>query len=375
MADWSELPADMLEHLTGFLPIQDYHRFSAVCRNWGMVAKERRHSPAQQIPWLAMGELEDTKKRKFYDLLEDRHYYLDVPELCGTVLCGSSYGWLFTLDRKLNFRLVNPLTGECYDLPRPPPFYEGHVEREIYLDAEVLQRSLVIKAILDYDPRTRSDFTALILYGGHYTPAFWRAGNTIWTTITGIPDGPDDITFFEGKFYFVRTPCVNSCSEFYTFEVGTEPEATKFELQVSCRGDPNYIIEDINHSCTLNYLVVFGGKLHLVERFLDACESMPTTEFVLHELDLEGNNYSTCQHINGYTIFLGASASVVISPSHFHNCIKDAIYFTDLAPKLYADGTEDHGIFDMIGKNITPYYPRDVFHHALVPPIWFTPNP
>ncbi|KAJ1687965.1 hypothetical protein LUZ63_019355 [Rhynchospora breviuscula] len=377
MADWSELPADVLEHLIGFLPIQDYHRFSAVCRYWGMVAKERRHSPAQQIPWLAMGELEDTKKHKFYDLLENRHYYLDVPELSSTVLCGSSYGWLFTLDRKLNFHLVHPLTGECYDLPRPPPFYEGHVEREIYLEAEELQHFLVIKAILDYDPRTKSDFTALILYGAYYTPAFWRVGNTIWTTITGISYVPDDITFFEGKFYIVGTPFTNSYSEFYTFEVGTEPKATKLELRVPCRGDPKYIIEDMCHNFTVNYLVVFGGKLLLVERFLEVSERRLTTEFVLHELDLEGNNYSTCQHINGCTIFLGASDSVVISPSHFQNCIKDAIYFTDLASNFFSElyGAEDLGIFDMIGKSITPYYPCDVFHHALADPIWFTPNP
>ncbi|KAJ4768408.1 F-box family protein [Rhynchospora pubera] len=323
MANWSELPADVLKHIIGFLPIQDYHRFSAVCRYWGMVAKERRHSPAQQIPWLAMGELEDTKKRKFYDVLEARHYYLDVPELRGTVLCGSSYGWLFTLDRELNFRLVNPLTGECYDLPRPPPFNKGHVESEIYLRAEqFMQRYLVIKGILDYDPRTRSDFTALILYGASYTPAFWRVGHTIWTTITGIRGGPDDITFFEGKFYFLGTPCTNSYSKFYTFEVGTEPKATKLELQVPCNGDPNYIIEDLNHNCTMNYLVVFGGKLHLVERFLEMYQRRLTTEFVLHELDLERNKYSTCQHINGHTIFLGASASVVISPSPFTIALK-----------------------------------------------------
>ncbi|KAJ4786787.1 F-box family protein [Rhynchospora pubera] len=276
MAKWSELPDDMIEYLTSFLPIQDYHRFSAVCRNWHMVAKQKRHSPAQQIPWLTLGEMKDTKKRKFYNLSEDRHNYLDVPELCGTVLCGSSYGWLFTLDRKLNFRLVNPLTGVCYDLPRPPPYYEGHIEQEMYMDPEELQRCLVFKAILDYDPRTRSDFAALILYGELNAQAFWRAGSTVWTAITDLPYVPDDIAFYEGKFYIVQSPCVDNYSAIYTFEVGTHPKATKLKLQVPCR-----------------------------------------------------ESY----------------------------------------------GAEDLGIYDLIGKSITRYYPRDVIHHALAAPIWFTPNP
>ncbi|KAJ3684024.1 hypothetical protein LUZ61_013188 [Rhynchospora tenuis] len=377
MANWSELPDDMLEHLTSFLPIQDYHRFSAVCRNWRLVAKQKRYSPAQQIPWLALGDIEDTKKRKFYNLLEGRHYYLDVPELCGTVLCGSSYGWLFTLDHKLNFHLVNPLTGECYDLPRPPPFYEGRIELEMRLDAEELQRGLVFKAILDCDPRTRSDFTALILCGEYYTPAFWTAGDTIWTVITDLPYRPDDIAFYEGNFYIVRSPCGDNYSEIYTFEVGTDPKATKLGLQVPCRGDPNYIIEDTDTDCDypVNYLVVFEGKLHLVERFLEMSEHRLTTEFVLHELDLEGNKYFTCRHINGHALFLGASTPVVINPSHYHNYMKDAIYFTDLAPHGFSElyGAEDLGIYDMIGKGITLYYPRDVVHHALAAPIWFTP--
>ncbi|KAJ3684021.1 hypothetical protein LUZ61_013185 [Rhynchospora tenuis] len=388
MANWSELPDDMIEYLTSFLPIQDYHRFNAVCRNWHMVAKQKRYSPAKQIPWLALGEMKDTKKRKFYNLLEDRYNYLDVPGLCGTILCGSSYGWLFTLDLKLNFRLVNPMTGGCYDLPRPPPFYEGHVEREMYLDSEELQRCLVFKAILDYDPGTRSDFTALILYGECNAQAFWRAGSTVWTAITDLPYAPDDIAFYEGKFYIVRSPCADNYSEIYTFEVGTDPKATKLKLQVPCRGDPNYIIEDTDcnctdtdcnctNNCTVNYLVDFGGKLHLVERFLEmSAEHRLTTEFVLHELDLEGNKYFTRQHINERAIFLGASSPVVINHSCYHNCMKDAIYFTDFA-HIFSEsyGAEDHGIYDLIGKRITPYYPRDVIHHALAAPIWFTPNP
>ncbi|KAJ4764747.1 F-box family protein [Rhynchospora pubera] len=394
MANWSELPCDILEHLTSFLPVQDYHRFSLVCLNWRMVAKQKRYSPIQQIPWLALGTEEN--KRKFYNLLEDRHYYLDVPNLRDKVLCGSSYGWLFTLDRKLKFHMVNPLTRKCYDLPTPPPFLEGDLgmyEQDVprFLEAESedeeiheflreffeeSQRILVVKSIFDYDPSTRPDFTVVILYGDDDTPAFWRPGDNAWTDITGLPRALEDIAFFDGKVYCVQPPIDNNHSVIYTFEVGNDPKATKVELQVPRHGNHNYFIEDRYQNFSVNYLVVFDGKLHLVERFIERTEHRLTTEFVVHELDLEGNNYSTCQHINGHTIFLGGNAPVVINPCQFSHCMKDTIYFTDLEfghKELY--GAEDLGIYDMISKSITPYYPREVFHHTLSAPIWFTPNP
>ncbi|KAJ4778080.1 F-box family protein [Rhynchospora pubera] len=400
MANWSDLPDDMLEYLTSFLPIQDCHRFSAVCQNWHIAAKQKRYSPAQQIPWLALGETDDKKKRKFYDLLEDRHYYLDAPGLRGKVFCGSSYGWLFTLDRKLNFHLLNPLTGEFYDLPPPPPFYEGHLdmyEHDLprYLEAESddeeahgdlreifegLQRDFVLKAILDYDPSTRSDFTAVILYGKDNTPAFWRPGDDAWTAVTALPTGLNDIIFFKGMFYTVQSPIKDNYSAIYTFKVGNDPnpKATKINLRVPCHGDHNYVIDETYVNFQVDYLVIFDAKLHLVERFIqwsDNDRRRLTTKFVVHKLDLEGSNYSTCDHINGHAIFLGGNSPVVIGPSQFHKCMEDAIYFTDFVSidsELY--GAEDNGIFDMIRNNTTPYYPHDVFHHTHAAPIWFTPN-
>ncbi|KAJ1688875.1 hypothetical protein LUZ63_013030 [Rhynchospora breviuscula] len=259
MANWSDLPYDTLEHLTSFLPIQDYLRFGAVCQNWRMVAKQKYHSPAQQIPWLALGEMEDTKKRKFYNLLEDRNYYLDIPELRGKAFCGSSYGWLFTLDRKLNFHLVNPLTKECYNLPQPPipsGYSNRHEEFMRYFEAESddeeahghtrelferLKRCLVPKAILDYDPSKRSDFTVVILEAEKDTPAFWKPGGNAWTAMTGMPLFLDDITFFEGKFYAVGGRVAKNFSVIYTFEVGSNHKATKIGLQVLQAGDPNYV--------------------------------------------------------------------------------------------------------------------------------------
>jgi hypothetical protein len=80
----------------------------------------------------------------------------------------------------------------------------------------------VLNAILDYDPSERSDFTVVILFGQNHTPAFWKPRNNAWTVITGLPNNLDDITFFKGKFYIVRSPVIDYCSVLYCFEVGLD---------------------------------------------------------------------------------------------------------------------------------------------------------
>ncbi|KAF3320414.1 F-box protein [Carex littledalei] len=86
-----ELNSNILEYLSSFLSLSDYSRFGAVCQNWFSVAKQKRHPP-RQLPWLVMGEDDATHKRKFYSIDEKKHYLIDIPELRGQRLCGSSYG-------------------------------------------------------------------------------------------------------------------------------------------------------------------------------------------------------------------------------------------------------------------------------------------
>lgn len=94
MTCWSDLASDVLECITSFLTLTDYHRFSAVCKNWRLVAKQKRHSPAHQIPWLVLEGEPRTGKRKFYNLSKDRHYAIDIPKLYSRYISGSSHEWL-----------------------------------------------------------------------------------------------------------------------------------------------------------------------------------------------------------------------------------------------------------------------------------------
>ncbi|KAF3341248.1 hypothetical protein FCM35_KLT10092 [Carex littledalei] len=147
-----------------------------------------------------MGEDIATRKRIFFDLSESKHYYMDLPELHNQFVCGSSFGWLFTLDIALNIRMLNPFTRESYDLPR---LYFRHQGKLI----KCRQHGLVYKVILDGDPNERSDFTVMLIGCYHKKIAFWKQGDSTWT----LPLFPysyhytrvNDIIFSKGKFYGV----------------------------------------------------------------------------------------------------------------------------------------------------------------------------
>ncbi|KAJ1691047.1 hypothetical protein LUZ63_015202 [Rhynchospora breviuscula] len=213
MAAWSDLTNDILEHITSFLTFPDHCRFGAVCKNWSLVSKLRRYPPAPQLPWLVLEEEEETRKRKFYSLSEAKHYSIEIPELHGRYICGSSHGWLFAVDIKITGILINPFTRECYELPPFPafskkidiPLYEkvpsDDIERIRGWTFEEMQIRIVFKAILSHDPKERSDFTAMILFGELNTPAFWRPGDLCWTIVDGQVGSMDDIVYFEENFY------------------------------------------------------------------------------------------------------------------------------------------------------------------------------
>ena len=106
MADFANLPGDILQELLKFLSFSDYIRFSAVCLHWSEVAKKRYQSLQKQLPSLIF----DANFQKLLDLLEGKIYQIEIPELYDRHCLGSSYGWLIMIDTNLNINLLNPFS-------------------------------------------------------------------------------------------------------------------------------------------------------------------------------------------------------------------------------------------------------------------------
>ncbi|KAJ3700154.1 hypothetical protein LUZ61_003859 [Rhynchospora tenuis] len=350
MTSWSDLSNDALRHIVGFLSLPDFHRFSAVCRYCRWVVKQINCSPAQQLPWLMMGEDILTKKRKFYNLTEKRHYYIDIPEIHNQHWIGSSFGWLFIIDRELVPRLVNPFTRECYVLP-PFPRFEEQILRKRF-----------IKAILSLDPSKTCDFTMLVLYSTNFVQvAFWRPGESSWRCVPGKHFIVDAI-FFRGNFYFAG--CKNLC------------------MLSDLESNPTMELVMPLFNSGIRYLVDFMGELLLVERHItflgDKYDPHVVTErFTVDKLNLEGRSSSECKEIGDYAIFLGARCSgYAVDSQLFPGCKRNSIYFTDMMFKVNPDvyGCDDLGIYDFTTDTIEPYYPAEIFHPFTQPPTWLTPT-
>ncbi|XP_078148533.1 F-box/kelch-repeat protein At1g57790-like [Carex rostrata] len=370
MADWSNLPNDMLEYITSFIAMPDHHRFSAVCKNWRFVAKQKqkRHSPAPQLPWLILGEDQETKKRKFYSLSEDRHYSIDIPELYGRYIAGSSHGWLFAIDIKITGILINPFTREFHQLPPFPSFCDNvDVTTLVDHDHEEMQRLIVTKGILSHDPKVmRSDFTAMILFGEKNTPAIWRPGDSNWTVIKGRGVGVamDDAIYLNGNFYVISA--MNEIFHVVDLRSGSDPKMIEIKHRIAPM------------ICAHRYIVGFKGCLLLIERIQRANEKgqYKTKVFTLLEPDLWESEWRGRYHIDGCAIFLGVNSAIVIDASQFAECKGNTFYFTDLASPYSPNfGCADLGAFDYVNRTITTYYPHQIFHPLLAPPLWLTPNP
>ncbi|XP_078153581.1 F-box/kelch-repeat protein At1g57790-like [Carex rostrata] len=359
MASWSDLASDVLEHITSFLHLPDHHRVSAVCRNWRCVVKRRRCRPAPELPWLVLGEDDSTKKRKFYNLSEKKHYSIDIPQLYGRFISSSSYGWLFAVDTKLTGIMINPFTRDFYDLPPFPPYNEYvddmyNTESGIMSFINPMQTQILRKAVLSHDPRKRSDFTVMIMFGGPIKVAIWRPGDTAWTRVKF--DGTIfDIICFKEKFYAV------SCNNFlYSMEVvGSDPKISSLELQVPMNEAPDSL-----------YLVDFNGKLLLVMRNQ---ANNSTKEFIVCRINLHKKTWSEWIDVRDHALFVGNNSAIVVDASQFTGtCLKNGIYFTDLFESYHWLGKgHDLGIYDYVNETFQCYYEDQHFLSLEEPLVWY----
>ncbi|KAJ1700283.1 hypothetical protein LUZ63_000062 [Rhynchospora breviuscula] len=369
-ADWSELPLDVLGYLTSFLPLPDYHRFGAVCKNWSSVVRERHYGPAQQLPWLVLGEDSSTSKRVFFNLAENKHYFMDIPELHEHFVCGSSFGWLFGVDIHMNIRMVEPFSRKSYNLP-PLDFSPAILNIPDH-DWDVL------KAISDHDPSQRSDFTVMVV-GHNHKVAFWRRGDPTWTIPYMNYGAINDVIFFKGKFYAVGYVCSD---QIFVYDVGPDAELISLDHQAPML--PN----------TYKYLVEFKGELLVLQRQKESgrasgraseranddwpCLHMGTTNIVVHKLDLEEKSCSECEHLDNHALFVGNNSAVT---NQVPGCIKNAIYFTHTRPDIGRCCGNDMGIYDMVQKSLARYYSPEVLFSSEVPftylcvfPTWLASN-
>lgn len=111
-----ELPTEIMESIISRLTLIDNIRASAVCKDWLQVTKSVR--VVNKPPWLMFcpksGDLVE-----FYDPLQRKSYWLEVPELSGTRICYAKDGWLLVYKPRTQCLIfINPFTRQSIKLPK-----------------------------------------------------------------------------------------------------------------------------------------------------------------------------------------------------------------------------------------------------------------
>jgi Protein of unknown function (DUF295)/F-box domain len=415
MADWSQLQPDLLEAITRYLSLSDINRFSAVCKQWRFIAKQRRYAPVAQLPWMLLSEEPETRKRKLFNMSEQRHYYIDLPELRGGFCIGSSFGWVFVVSPKIEGYLVNPFTGARYKFP-PLPLdiknlkldqvadgeitYEQHGEQKTR-KLEDLQKMSIMKAVLSADPNTCEDFITIIIVRDECRIAFCRPKDNEWTFI------PDvyyliDVICYKGNFY-----AVGMSNRLFAIDIDPELKIKRIKyprVREYMPGESKYLVDFFGEHLLLVLREkedgnddLAGGEDNLEdiveEEDMDIggdtaeeldedsdddcnqCHSL-TSFFAVFELDLERKEWYEWDNLAGNAIFLGTNQAIAIRAYQLPECRTDCIYFTSCPSDVCVNNTHGHddlGVYNLLEDSIEEIYEDHIPNTSV--PTWLVPNP
>ncbi|XP_009798296.1 putative F-box protein At1g65770 [Nicotiana tabacum] len=172
MANWAELPQDLLTHITERVKvIEDFIAFRAVCTSWRTGARKKFFDAlSPQVPLLMLADKDDYY-REFYSLSRKKVSRIFLPETRGRE-CFPSKGWLFTMSYTGEMNLLHPFSHINIQLP-PRKDLLLALEGLVVAPEEEIWNCM---AILSASPSRTSDYVLVVNYnyGRVNSLAFWR---------------------------------------------------------------------------------------------------------------------------------------------------------------------------------------------------------
>ncbi|KAL0004705.1 hypothetical protein SO802_012266 [Lithocarpus litseifolius] len=226
----SELPENLIYEIGKRLTIYaDYVRLRSTCKSFQSLLPKLPNHQLSQVPLLMIPPANDASEThcKFFSMLENKMYKLELPKVLGKLLRGSSYGWVLMMDGHAELNLINPLTRAQIQLPPIDTFpdvlgYRPYMADQEYLilrvrpnlpkPAKVQVESIayvrdvfIHKLVLSSNPTTSKEYMAMAIYSMVSDLAFCKNGDKKWTLIQENDQHINhDIISYKGKFYVLR---------------------------------------------------------------------------------------------------------------------------------------------------------------------------
>ncbi|KAJ1407824.1 hypothetical protein SESBI_24013 [Sesbania bispinosa] len=355
--DWANLDALALNLILDKLAETiDHIWFGAVCKNWSSVAKlshQNQQFRSNVLPMLMIPTKRKRTQRSLYGIISKRVYQFQLRVQYNRRCCGSSHGWLATVNRHSVITLRNPFKNVAHI--RLPPMNCG------YYNPRRIENN-VHKVILSTNPMTSQEF---------------------WTNICDDYVGFTDATFYKGLVY-----AVGRWNNIVSFNLIYSNDSSGYEQII-----PNVVsppkIEENNYAERAYLVKSLEGDLWLVRRFInryDAYIGIRTTgtkRFEVYKLELDAQNGKLLQmlkleSLGDNVLFLGDNESISLPASCFSNCLQsDSIYFSDDfnddEPKPYPFGPFDWGIYNVKNGSFSQHCPYKSSFRRMPPPLWVLP--
>uniref|UniRef100_M1AWM3 F-box domain containing protein n=1 Tax=Solanum tuberosum TaxID=4113 RepID=M1AWM3_SOLTU len=286
MADWANLPNDLIAHIANRVKvIEDFIAFGAVCTSWRIAAtKDNFDVLSHQVPFLMMADGDDDGYQKIYSLSKKKASRIFLPEVRGSKVVPIKEGWLCTVAKDTGeINLLHPFSRKKIHLPSLNALLNFH-------DCERNHWGCIYVAVLSANPSVTSDYVLMVLhYGSDNCLAFWRPGDLNWTNIdvaNNFPGRPSALVYHKGEFYSMRHSGKVQAHEVAGPNTSDQPIVkTRLVVQMA-----EYTF---NSHVSQYYLVELSGALLLVAQFDKSNMDFPnglvcyhTFKFKVHEVDI-----------------------------------------------------------------------------------------
>lgn len=370
----------------------DHVRCGAVCKEWHSFTKQYRqtgqHCNRKLLPWLMIPprELLQGKSRRrsqIYSISEAKVYdNIDLSLSYYTKrCCGSSHGWLATVDQRLAITLHNPLQNATTEPIRLPPLDAVTIPIE---DAP-LYEYYVSKVVLSADPSSHpdQDYAVIVICDIGKKLGFIKRGQTRWTYFSNYRNiFYSDVVFYKDQIYAVGTWGDMVSLEFNSL---MQPKVTLLDSiyrKFTYYAVRAYLVESIKGELLHVRRVRFYGRgpMHGIK--------LHTREiFEVFKLVFDKKNKSRVEHvklkdIGGQALFVGNNHCFSLLASNYpHQCRPNSIYFTDdltfFGPfrPLNEGPCDEIGVYDLKDGSVTPYHSLSLNWELRKPPaIWIVPS-
>ncbi|XP_039157955.1 LOW QUALITY PROTEIN: F-box protein SKIP23 [Eucalyptus grandis] len=339
MADWSQMPEDLLRRIARRLGTQfDVLRFRSVCSSWrSSLAPSPNPLRRGRIPIIPHEGYPDDCT-ELYVLPKRTIFLVGVPRSCDQTVRS---GWLVKVweDDRGVMNLLNPLTScEFRLLPEDFPRVLDLMNlRVLELGHSVGCRIPMVSAmaiIIIYGARiglffcvdNENDFALLRLLPGG-TLVMFKSREKRWSPVQDISLGYDDVILFKGEFYAVDF-------DGSTVVVGLDSSVTLI-VQSDFDGWDKRLVESV-------------GELLLVYMY----EEEKTTRFKVHKLDREEKVWNEVKDLGDRVLFLGEECTFSASAADLGACKGNCIFFRDHGGVLRVSSFDmgvvgEIGVYDM----------------------------